>query len=327
LGPLKSGQTPGSNLSLNIYHILNGPLVFCLFLFFLISLINLFPILRYGLLPFFLVIEFLQISRPEILNSSKFDFLTENSLYTSFYNVFGHLSIIVLPFLFLAFSIKNRTIFPRLGKNTLSEMIILLFAAIPLIGVYPVGDIQHLWWGSLISQMLIIGLALEGLLKYVSPKVFLPLTVSLVISGAAGFMMYAQVPRIVLHDSSIFSGMAIQEKYLPNYQHVAKITETLPPGRVHVNCRDGGFAVWNRTYLANSVNFVNWGWAIEDVSERQLPLFELYCGASEKEALIRANVIGGTLLNRHEDRSMLNGFFDRMAESNFISEFVYLIKL
>jgi hypothetical protein len=72
-----------------------------------------------------------------------------------------------------------------------------------------------------------------------------------------------RIPRVEW-TSGILKGMMIPTNYLDSY----KSADVALSGSSHKSrylCRDGLWAVWNNTYQSNSPNYVEWGFAAENI--------------------------------------------------------------
>jgi hypothetical protein len=200
---------------------------------------------------------------------------------------------------------------------------LLLLAAIPYVQLFPLGDVQHLWWASPLGVVLTVTVIFRHQNFFVLKKFVQQVFILTMCVGLFSFLSFTSKPRVTLDDNSIFRGMQIQDEYIENYYYVSNILKSLPPNSVKVTCEDAAISVWNGKYLADSPNFVNWGWARDDeavTSSRYL--------VSCMPSYFAGELLGLTpeleILSR-PPRSV-SGYFDAMQLSNKKTQFVFVYR-
>jgi hypothetical protein len=325
IGAINKENLPSLSLFTSMKNIFYAPIAFFLLLIAFVFIETFFrriSLVFVGILLSLLVAAniFLVLiksgSREELL-------LLPDSLYFSFSLIISHLSLLFIPAIIINFLITAFRSEAALKFEILNRVFILLLSFIPYFQLFPLGDIQHLWWASPLGTVLTFihvfkEKQFQSIRNFFVHSSLFSLTIGLLL-----FCNYSSLPRLSVEDTSIFSGLKIQTKYFENYQYVTQALQGLPIQSTLIRCEDAAVSVWNREYLSSSPNFVDWGWSITKLNEMPTNFLVLCTNSySEGDVFAKSNPV--EMLSRPPDS--YTGYFDGMQWNNYKRQFVYVYK-
>ena len=163
-----------------------------------------------------------------------------------------------------------------LDQSLIFQVLLGFTAVASLVQLYPIADPNHLWWAAPLPLILLTCGIPINFSSRAKNAVAIVLVVPCLVVSIFTARQLLERPRTLI-ESGVLNGMRISDQYVDSVAKVDKIFGSVKAHSAVFVCKEGLFAVWNGTYLANGPGYVDYSYGLESASAPTEPAQTFLC--------------------------------------------------